>query len=94
MTDTSKFSSYVRSYGIEKQSEETLKKFIVECVLNDGHLSKTNAEEISAEQIKKAGLDKYYIPPSNDNIIMSEQPVSLNDSGLSTPTGHDAMKKS
>ena len=72
MTDTSKFSSYVRSYGIEKQSEETLKKFIVECVLNDGHLSKTNAEEISAEQIKKAGLDKYYIPPSNDNIIMSE----------------------
>lgn len=36
VTDTSKFSSFVKSYGLEKQSENTLKQFIVDCVLNDG----------------------------------------------------------
>ena len=72
----------MQSYGIEKQSEETLKRFIVDCVLNDGHLSRSNQEEITATQLKNAGLDKYYIPPSDDNIIMSEQPATLTDSDL------------
>ena len=42
-------------------------------------MSRTNAEEVSAAKLKKASLDKYYIPPSNDNIIMSEQPATLED---------------
>lgn len=62
---------------MERSSEETLKNFIVGCVLNEGHLSKSNEQEITADMIKNAERDKYYIAPRKDNIIMSEKPAEL-----------------
>jgi hypothetical protein len=43
----------VRSFHLEKKSEETLKKFLTGCVLNSGKLSTSNREEVTKDQLAK-----------------------------------------
>jgi len=70
-----KFQSYLHSHRIEKESEETVKQFIVKCVLNNGKLSKSRPPDTSRPSLKNSESALNYITADKYNIFDVGNPV-------------------